>query len=141
MAKNTANQVILLAVAGGAGLITFEAAKEGKLGPDAKKAAEDLAKFFKGVGTGTTPTPSGTPTSNPSPSTPGIQRPPTDSGSDPYTAHNPNFQTQMNQWKLERAARGQDQNDWGAFRAYEVAIGAPDPGQYAPSDGRFMSYY
>ncbi len=31
-------------------------------------------------------------------------------------------------WRVLRVENGQDPDDWGAFRAHEAAIGAPDPG-------------
>lgn len=48
----------------------------------------------------------------------------------PLPADNPNLQAQATTWQYERCAAGLDPNDWQAFRIHEVALGAPDPGQY-----------
>lgn len=48
----------------------------------------------------------------------------------PLPPNNPNLQAQATAWQYERCAAGQDPNDWQAFRTHEIAIGAPDPGQY-----------
>jgi hypothetical protein len=42
---------------------------------------------------------------------------------------NPNIREQYDTWRSERRAKGEDENDWRAFRAHLVAIGAPDPGE------------
>ena len=41
---------------------------------------------------------------------------------------NPNVRQQNDEWKKQRAERGQDPNDAAAFREHQKAIGAPDPG-------------
>jgi uncharacterized protein YjbJ (UPF0337 family) len=45
-----------------------------------------------------------------------------------YEKENPNARQQNDEWRKERAARGQDPNDAEAYRQHEQAIGAPDPG-------------
>jgi hypothetical protein len=47
---------------------------------------------------------------------------------------NPNFEQQMRDWQGERAQKGEDPLDWQAFRELETYIGAPDPGESAPSE-------
>jgi uncharacterized protein YjbJ (UPF0337 family) len=42
---------------------------------------------------------------------------------------NPNVRQQNDEWKKQRAERGQDPNDASAFREHQKAIGAPDPGE------------
>lgn len=53
-------------------------------------------------------------------------------------AANPNFEQQMRDWQTERHQKGEDPTDWQAFRELETFIGAPDPGENAPSE--FMSF-
>ena len=45
-----------------------------------------------------------------------------------YEQENPNARQQHDEWKKQRAARGQDPNDAEAYRQHSQAIGAPDPG-------------
>jgi uncharacterized protein YjbJ (UPF0337 family) len=45
-----------------------------------------------------------------------------------YEKENPNARQQHDEWKKQRAARGQDPNDAEAYRQHSQAIGAPDPG-------------
>lgn len=45
-----------------------------------------------------------------------------------YEKENPNARSQNDEWRKQRAARGEDPNDAEAFRQHEQAIGAPDPG-------------
>ena len=45
-----------------------------------------------------------------------------------YEQENPNARAQNDEWRKQRAAKGQDPNDAEAFRQHEQAIGAPDPG-------------
>ena len=45
-----------------------------------------------------------------------------------YEKENPNARQQQDEWKKQRAARGEDPNDAEAYRQHEQAIGAPDPG-------------
>ena len=45
-----------------------------------------------------------------------------------YEQENPNARQQQDEWKKQRAARGQDPNDAEAYRQHSQAIGAPDPG-------------
>ena len=45
-----------------------------------------------------------------------------------YEKENPNARQQHDEWRKQRAARGQDPNDAEAYRQHEQAIGAPDPG-------------
>lgn len=47
---------------------------------------------------------------------------------------NPNFVSQAKTWRGLRAQRGEDPNDWTAFRTYEKQVGAPDPGGNAPAE-------
>lgn len=47
-------------------------------------------------------------------------------------AANPNIESQIQTWKFERQARGQNPRDWDACRAHIIAIKAPDPGQLPP---------
>src|SRR5262245_3698589 len=58
--------------------------------------------------------------------------PPIDEPSGPTPAEmaaaNPNIRQQTADWQLARAQNGQDPNDWLAFRAHLIGIGAPDPG-------------
>lgn len=51
---------------------------------------------------------------------------------------NPNFEQQMRDWQSQRAQKGEDPLDWQAFRELETYIGAPDPGESAPSE--FLSF-
>lgn len=45
-----------------------------------------------------------------------------------YEKENPNARQQNDEWRKQRAARGEDPNDADAYRQHEQAIGAPDPG-------------
>lgn len=45
-----------------------------------------------------------------------------------YEKENPNARQQNDEWRKQRAARGEDPNDAEAYRQHEQAIGAPDPG-------------
>src|SRR5688500_15764759 len=47
---------------------------------------------------------------------------------------NPNIGSQIEVWQRERVNNGQSPADWEAFRQHAMAIGAPDPGEEAPSD-------
>ena len=47
---------------------------------------------------------------------------------------NPNVRSQIQVWQRERTSNGQSPADWAAFRQHAMAIGAPDPGQEAPSE-------
>jgi len=40
---------------------------------------------------------------------------------------------QMIDWQNARQARGENPNDWPAFRAHIIALGGSDPGATAPS--------
>jgi hypothetical protein len=42
---------------------------------------------------------------------------------------NPNIDQQLDEWRMLRRQRGEDPNDFGAFRRHLLAIGAPDPGE------------
>jgi len=44
------------------------------------------------------------------------------------------FVLQMQDWQAGRQSRGENACDWAAFRAYQSAIGAPDPGDPAPPE-------
>ncbi len=49
-------------------------------------------------------------------------------------AINPNAVVQMKEWINLRKANGEDPCDWYAMRAHYRGIGAPDPGDPAPSE-------
>ena len=49
---------------------------------------------------------------------------------------NPNVRQQNDEWKKQRAERGQDPNDAAAFREHQKAIGAPDPGDAPIRDAK-----
>ena len=49
---------------------------------------------------------------------------------------NPNIREQYQTWRQERADKGEDQDDWAAFRTHVMAIGAPDPGEEAFAEFR-----
>jgi uncharacterized protein YjbJ (UPF0337 family) len=51
-----------------------------------------------------------------------------------YEKENPNARQQNDEWRKQRAARGEDPNDAEAYRQHEQAIGAPDPGAGGVSD-------
>jgi uncharacterized protein YjbJ (UPF0337 family) len=53
-----------------------------------------------------------------------------------YEKENPNARQQNDEWRKERAARGQDPDDAEAFRQHEQAIGAPDPGAGGVKDAQ-----
>jgi len=44
-------------------------------------------------------------------------------------ADNPNIDQQLSEWRTLRRQRGEDHNDFRAFRRHLLAIGAPDPGE------------
>ena len=50
------------------------------------------------------------------------------------TEANPNIRQQYDDWRNERAAKGEDPTDWQAFREFVTYIGAPDPGAAPPDD-------
>lgn len=52
----------------------------------------------------------------------------------PMIVANGNLIVQMRQWQAERGARNENIKDWGAFRQFQMAIGAPDPGLYPPAE-------
>ncbi len=47
---------------------------------------------------------------------------------------NAQIEEQMEQWKKQRYANGENPLDWAAFREHLLAIGAPDPGESAPDE-------
>ncbi|MFN0070719.1 MAG: hypothetical protein ACKVVP_04415 [Chloroflexota bacterium] len=47
---------------------------------------------------------------------------------------NPNIRQQYDDWRNERAGKGEDPTDWDAFRDLVMYIGAPDPGVVPPDD-------
>jgi len=53
-----------------------------------------------------------------------------------YEKENPNARQQNDEWRKQRAARGEDPNDAEAYRKHEQAIGAPDPGQGGVKDAQ-----
>jgi hypothetical protein len=44
-------------------------------------------------------------------------------------AENPNIEGQLREWRMLRRQRGEDHNDYRAFRRHLLAIDAPDPGE------------
>jgi hypothetical protein len=42
---------------------------------------------------------------------------------------NPNIRSQHEQWQRQRSERGEDVNDYNAFRSHVKDIGSPDPGE------------
>jgi hypothetical protein len=50
------------------------------------------------------------------------------------TAENASIEQQMNEWRQQRYANGEDPMDWLAFRAHVILIGAPDPGVSPPDE-------
>jgi len=53
---------------------------------------------------------------------------------DSLTADNPNLRQQYDDWRNERAAKGEDPTDWAEFRELVKYLGAPDPGATPPDD-------
>ena len=49
-------------------------------------------------------------------------------------AENTNIKQQLDEWRTQRAASGEDPNDYAAFRQHLLDLGAPDPGEDAPED-------
>ncbi len=47
-------------------------------------------------------------------------------------AANPNIRQQILDWQYQRATNGEYAGDWAAFRRFQTAIGAPDPGPFPP---------
>ena len=47
---------------------------------------------------------------------------------------NPNIRQQYDDWRTQRAQKGQDPTDWDEFRSFFTYIGAPDPGSRPPDD-------
>ncbi len=48
--------------------------------------------------------------------------------------NNPNFTDQMDEWQQKRSEKGEDPQDWGAFRDHLLRIGAPNPGSLRPDE-------
>ena len=42
---------------------------------------------------------------------------------------NPNIRSQHEEWQRQRSERGEDANDYKAFRSHLKDIGSPDPGE------------
>ena len=118
------------------GYLTYHLAITGQLGPTAKQYAQNIHDVFtKGIGSTApkTATPPGT-SSAPSPS-PGATYPTWGSAElKRMVAANPNFYSQMKTWQNERAMRGENPEDWAAFREHLWRLGAPDPGPYPPPE-------
>lgn len=112
------NQTTQLLVYGAGGYLLYSVAIKGNLGDGAYKVAASARDTVKGLLSGVT---GGTGA--------GIQG----SVIGAITAANPNFDAQLIQWQTERSANGENPYDWAAFRAHEIAIGAPDPGPTAPT--------
>lgn len=53
---------------------------------------------------------------------------------DKLAAENASIAEQITSWQAERSAAGEDPKDWGAFRTHVQSLGAPDPGEEAPSE-------
>jgi hypothetical protein len=49
-------------------------------------------------------------------------------------ADNANIKQQLEEWRAQRVAKGEDPNDYAAFRQHLLDLGAPDPGEEAPAD-------
>ena len=49
-------------------------------------------------------------------------------------ASNENIQTQLDEWRNERNAAGEDASDWEAFRQHVIAVGGEDPGEEKAED-------
>jgi hypothetical protein len=49
-------------------------------------------------------------------------------------ADNPNVRQQLEDWRKQREANGEDPNDYAAFRQHLLDLGAPDPGEETPED-------
>jgi hypothetical protein len=49
-------------------------------------------------------------------------------------AENPNIKQQLEEWRGQREAAGEDPADYAAFRQHLLDLGAPDPGEEAPED-------
>lgn len=47
---------------------------------------------------------------------------------------NPNIRSQYDDWRQQRADRGEDAGWWPSFREHVMALGAPDPGDVPPDD-------
>jgi hypothetical protein len=47
---------------------------------------------------------------------------------------NDQIETQLRGWMALRRERGEDPQDWAAFRRHVMAIGGPDPGESAPEE-------
>jgi hypothetical protein len=121
MARGDTQQLILWGVLGYAG---YRLALSGSLGASAQKF---VTKLKTGASTPTSPAPSG-PGYTPGPA------PAPGSRLEQCIAQNPNFYYQMREWQQARLWNGEDWNDWNAFKAHLVAIGAPNPGDPAPAE-------
>ena len=53
---------------------------------------------------------------------------------DQLMQENPNIRQQYDDWRTQRAEKGQDPTDWDEFRSLVKYIGAPDPGARPPDD-------
>ncbi len=123
--KNAMGEVVMWGALVVGSYVGYTKARTGDFGPTMQKLATDIHNAFGGltltnVPPGGAPPPAGTP-------------PPSGScgalaGPFPQDLANPNFTEQMNAWRTQRAARGENCHDWAALRAHELAIGAPDPG-------------
>jgi hypothetical protein len=49
-------------------------------------------------------------------------------------AENTNIRQQLQEWREQREANGEDPTDFAAFRQHLLDLGAPDPGEEAPED-------
>lgn len=117
MSRNT-QQLILWGVLGYAG---YRLALAGTLGASAQQFVTKLK--------------TGASTPAPIPSGPGYTPGPVGSTRlQECIAQNPNFYEQMRDWQNQRLWKGENWNDWNAFKAHLVAIGAPNPGDPAPAE-------
>ena len=53
---------------------------------------------------------------------------------DELRATNTNIDEQMQTWRQQRYADGENPLDWTPFRQHLLSIGAPDPGETAPDE-------
>jgi hypothetical protein len=53
---------------------------------------------------------------------------------DELRAANAGFEEQMQSWRQQRYANGENPLDWGAFRQHLLGSGAADPGEAAPDE-------
>lgn len=47
---------------------------------------------------------------------------------------NPYIRQQYDEWREQRAIKGEDPTDWDAFREHLLSLGSPNPGSVPPDD-------